>query len=176
MYNTVKKNPIHLVHHEDGIVHTYKSYESLVANWAHIRRLDIGKKFKIEYEWFKELTLRIRENQQGIPYARYHEYILRDSIGNILDPDEVRAAYNKAHPYRRSWWYYPGTKRNFRSMYRRPRTTQERRWANAWDDEEFATKVRARRNYRNLPNSWDDIPHTDWSYRNWKHYRKHQWK
>lgn len=64
----------------------------------------------------------------------------------------------------------------FSRFYRRIRTTHERRWAHAWDDEEFAPKVRSRRNARNLPNSWDDIPRFDWRHRSWKRYRKHQWK
>ena len=52
---------------------------------------------------------------------------------------------------------------------RRMHTTQERRWAHAWDDEEFAPNVRARRSLKGLPHVWDDY----WRYntKNWKNFR-----
>lgn len=43
-------------------------------------------------------------------------------------------------------------KNSILSYYRRMKTTQERRWSLA-----HKTYVRGRRNYRNLPNSWDDF-------------------
>lgn len=73
---------------------------------------------------------------------------------------------------------HPGKKRctHWGTYYRRIRTFQERKWANAWDDEDFEIKVRKPRNASNLPNSWNDIVRTDFENRNWKRYRKHQWK
>jgi len=60
----------------------------------------------------------------------------------------------------------------FRSI----RTTQERRWAHAWDCEEHAPHVRSARQGRNLPNAWDDY----WAHNEkcWKYQskRKSQWR
>jgi hypothetical protein len=75
--------------------------------------------------------------------------------------------------------------RNWRYQYRRQawrghrgilRTTQEIRWAHAWDDEENAPRVRAARNGHNLPNMWDDpMGHNE---KSWKYQskRRHQWR
>lgn len=60
--------------------------------------------------------------------------------------------------------------------FRRLRTVQEHRWAHAWDDEEFAPRVRAARQGQHLPNAWDDIRgHNE---KCWKHQTKnrHQWR
>lgn len=178
MYYTTKKNPIHLVHDVDGIVRTFTGFDQLVAKWKDIWRLDIGDKFKKEWSgetWLQELR-RLRRYRDGGWPALYHEYILRDSFGDNIDPNDVRDAYNKKHPYRYRWWYYPGAKRSWRGMFRGIRTFQERKWAHAWDDEEFAPKVRAKRQGKNLPDPWDDYPHRDQDDRCWKRYRKHQWK
>ena len=62
-----------------------------------------------------------------------------------------------------------------RKMYE-PTKNQERKWAHAWDDEEFAPKARAARQGKNLPDSWDDYhAHND---KCWKTQskRKHQWR
>lgn len=183
MHPTTVKNPIHLVHREDGIVHTFKSFESLAHNWPFIRRLSIGTAFKIEWEhaeWLREWH-RLRTSYYNPWPARYHEYILRSSVGDNIDPDTVRAAYNASRPYIPRWGGYPnprqpGHKRGSYRWFRQPRTTQERRWAKAWDDEEFAPKTRCSRNFRNLPNAWDDYTRRDADDRSWKRHRKHQWK
>lgn len=60
---------------------------------------------------------------------------------------------------------------------RHPRTTQERR-ANGNRDfirfDDFKIKSRAKRNRKNLPNSYDDIWHQ--SQKSWKKLRKTQYK
>jgi hypothetical protein len=60
--------------------------------------------------------------------------------------------------------------------FRYPRSTQEKRWANAWDDEEDCPPVRARRNIRHLPDAWDD--HWSKTHKSWKKQskRRHQWR
>lgn len=63
-----------------------------------------------------------------------------------------------------------------RASLRHPKTTQERRWAVAHDDElkEYNLTVRPRRNYTNLITAWDD----KWPIvqKSWKKHRKTQWK
>jgi hypothetical protein len=55
------------------------------------------------------------------------------------------------------------------SFHRRPRTTRERR------DSLYAEGYcRAKRNFHNLPEAWDDITRT--KQRSWKEHRKHQYK
>ena len=173
MYYPTKTNPIHLVHYDDGIVRTFKSIESLVNNWHHIRRLDIGAQFKIDYgwlEWFKA-------TRSNVTPARYHEYVLRDSFGDTLDPEDIRQRYIDLKPYR-GWRGYPnprhyGSKRSTGHWHRRIRTTHERKWVHAWDEEEFVPQYRAARQGHNLPDAWDDIPRS--FTRNWKNYRRTQW-
>lgn len=67
----------------------------------------------------------------------------------------------------------PGVKHwrnSFKSYYRRMRTTQERRWACVHKE-----YVRGKRNYINLPNSWDDFCYSRRE-KGWKRSRKkRQW-
>lgn len=55
--------------------------------------------------------------------------------------------------------------------YRRPKTTQLKRWNKAWED--IGIHGRARLN--NQPDAWCDIP-KEHSQKSWKHYRKTQYK
>lgn len=59
-------------------------------------------------------------------------------------------------------------------MIRRPQTTQERRMSFKVDDLE--PEVRTKRNYKNLPNAWDDKNIASWYDKNWKKYRKTKYK
>ena len=56
-------------------------------------------------------------------------------------------------------------------------TMKERRWADAWeDDEDFRVSVRRRRSAGHLPDSWDDIfSHNDKSWKT-QSKRRRQWK
>jgi len=177
MHYPKNENPIHLVHHDDGIKFTFKSYDHVVENWPALRTYHIGSQFKIDWEpdeWIREYC-RLRRHDQWP--ARYYLYVLRDSFGDLIDPEKIRDDHQQRHPYRSTWWYFPGGKRNWRHGYfRRIRTFQERKWAHAWDDEDDAPKCRAARQGHNLPDPWDDIPHFDQDDRSWKRYRKHQWK
>jgi len=60
-------------------------------------------------------------------------------------------------------------------MYRTPATTQEAKAYEAATAQ--GVKVRARRNPRNLPNSYDDKPRSrSYSANNWKRHRKNQYR
>jgi hypothetical protein len=62
------------------------------------------------------------------------------------------------------------------SYHRAIRTTNERRWTHAWDDEEFAPKPRSARNLNNIRDSYDDLCRSDYRNKSWKRHRKFQWK
>ena len=92
----------------------------------------------------------------------------------IVVPDRLVGLYRKWYNVkpRRRWQY----RKSAWGGYRRLRTTQERKWAHAFDDEEFAPKVRAVRQGKNLPDSWDDYRrHAQKSWK-WQSKRKNQWK
>jgi hypothetical protein len=59
--------------------------------------------------------------------------------------------------------------------FRRPQTLNERRQAVAITDD-GEVPPRARRNQRNLVNANDDLRIGARDIRNWKHYRRTQWK
>jgi len=182
MHYTTVKNPIHLVHFEDGIVLTYTNYDQLVAGWKYIRHLNIAAQFKIEWDEIGWMCACERFYRHGGPLpARHHDYILRDSLGDNIDPADVAADVRRIENKKRHWnGYYFSSQHSRRKhaygRFRRVRTQQERKWANAWDDEEFAPKVRPKRNIWNLPDSYCDIiAHND---KSWKTQtkRRHQWK
>lgn len=72
-----------------------------------------------------------------------------------------------------------GSKRSGGHFYRLPRTRQELTAAAAHDADSEAVALagrwRARRNRANLTTAWDDVP-CGRRGRNWKNFRKHQWK
>lgn len=69
-----------------------------------------------------------------------------------------------------------GGKKSAYGRFRRMKHIQEKKWTNAWDDEEFAPRIRAARSIRNLPDPWDDR-YSD-GQKSWKKQskRKHQYK
>lgn len=118
----------------------------------------------------------IREDRYAYWYVNWNYcYVAYENDVTLVTPDRLVGLNRQLHPPRRYYWH-SWRKRNWRKggHYRQMRTTQERRWAAAWDDEEFAPKTRAARNFRNLPNAWDDWWRTE--DRNWKRYRRTQWK
>lgn len=58
-----------------------------------------------------------------------------------------------------------GRRSNY-GYWRHPKTAQELRNIDCF--------TRAKR--KNIPTSWDDLERGDWRDKNWKRYRKHQWK
>jgi hypothetical protein len=152
MHITTTKNSIYLVHQKNGIVHTFKSFDETAKFWPWINNFKgtIGK-----------------------------EFILRDSFGDNIDPRNIAIRHNELFSRKENYrTYLTGSKRFHKhcKTYRHPRTTYERRWADAWTDEAPAPKIRARRNHRNLPSTWDDIPRRDRYNNNWKRFRRHQYK
>lgn len=102
-------------------------------------------------------------------------YIALDD-GKLVTPDRLVGLFRtwwEDRPRRRwGWNWSPGAY----GQYRKVKTTNERRQIDAWKDEEFAPKVRCARNFRNLPNTWDDyMSHNDKSWKT-QSKRRYQWK
>jgi len=103
----------------------------------------------------------------------------------FVTPDRLVGLYRtwNIRPYRGrwgwGWWHHAGHKKAVWPQWRNPKTTQEQRWAHAWDDEEFAPKngfARGRRRAHALPTSWDDnYGHNDKSWKT-QSKRRHQWR
>jgi len=94
-------------------------------------------------------------------------------IGTIVSPKSLRDAYRKNA---RSQVVYTGRKRERYLYFRRPKTTQERRYNSFWLIEEGEPRPRAARNHKNLTNHWDDVVRSDVYGRNWKKFRDQRWK
>ena len=69
---------------------------------------------------------------------------------------------------------YTGNFKGYGCYYRNIKTTQERKYA---CDPEHKPYIRGKRNFRNLPESWDDIPVSRYSIKkSWKRTKKRkQW-
>ena len=97
--------------------------------------------------------------------------------GNFVTPDRLVGLF-------RDWWNdrpryrynRHGWNRNAYGSFRSPKTTNERRQVAAATVDDGAPPVRCARNFRNLPDAWDDFyGHSD---RNWKTQskRRHQYR
>lgn len=100
-------------------------------------------------------------------------YVAYSKNGKIIPRHMLASIVRKG---RKKWVsnYNSWSKRSFGNYFRSIKTTQERRWNNAWDDVEDAPKARAKRSNRCLPDAYWDIPRQET--RSWKAHRKTQWK
>lgn len=133
------------------------------------------------------------ENQTFHKFSNY-PYILRTELGDIVSLKELREALPR-HIYRwerrdaliKSAGFRQGPvprtgKRRWRfaSFYRRPKTRQEIKESDSYFLDEdmiyYNIKSRAKRSSHSLPSSWDDVVRSDYGLKNWKNYRKTQWK
>lgn len=108
--------------------------------------------------------------------------VIYDHNGKLFTPDYVIGKFRVYRITRTTPSYYyrykrtNGRKKCAYGSHRSPRTFQERKWAHAWNDEEFTPMARGRRQGYHLPTNWDAPPsHND---KCWKTQskRKHQWK
>lgn len=113
-------------------------------------------------------TLRLTE--------REYCYVIENSSGIRYSRDTVYGLFNKLDKPHKNTRYFYGRNKHYRSHYRHIATTQERRFASGILLEEGEVPPRAKRNLANLPNAWDEYPHFDVYDRNWKRYRKKQYK
>ena len=159
---------------KDRLIRTYETYEEL---------------FRLGESALKDFGYNPTDRTTARNCFDDHDWMFGDYIGNsrcryvcyendkLVTPDRLVGLRRDWIGRRRRTFYF-GYRRYSKAWrgYRKIKTTQERRWAHAWDDEEFAPKVRGRRSKRMLPDSWDDVrAHND---KSWKTQtkRRHQWK
>lgn len=139
----------------------------------------IGDDFKKRWTW------------SDVSYYQ-SQYIVTTEFGDSITVNELREITRIPRKWWNRWNYNPD--KDFRNgplrgssfrrcsggSYRRPKTTQERRIAYAHDYDDdlkfYGVKVRAKRNFRNLPDVYDDLVRSNESQKNWKRYRKIQYK
>lgn len=111
------------------------------------------------------------------------EYILRDDQGNKLTSFDFEPALSRRRRgYRHPLDNYPGygpvpRTGRFRGghLFRRPRTANEIRQSQVMEPG-LEPAPRASRDLRYLIDPWDDYPRSGRRDRNWKRFRKAQWK
>jgi hypothetical protein len=122
-----------------------------------------------------------------LEFLSHHVYVCYEN-DKLVTPDRLVGLWreycrNVRNPYRYGWFWERrrsrGEKKQAYGHWRAPKTTNERRWAHAWDDEEFAPRTgfaRGRRRANALPNLWDDLyGHNDKSWKT-QSKRRHQWR
>jgi hypothetical protein len=108
---------------------------------------------------------------------REYCYVIENSSGVRYSRDTVYGLFNKLDkPRKYVPYFYGGKKRHFRSTYRRIAFFQELKAASGILLEEGEVKPRPSRSPTHLPNSWDEYGRFDTCDRNWKRYRKKQYK
>ena len=168
----------------DGTVYSYASLKEALKTLgiAWIRN-HVGEHFRV-FSHHEVDYGRPAEAGRARPVYKHHAYIMRDDAGCPV----TAAHFSKLLPRRRynhyTWLYgswngegaVPRTgKSRGGHYYRRPGTTAERR-ASFVIAEEGEVAPRAARNAANLVNAWDDYRVSCREDRNWKRFRKTQWK
>lgn len=108
----------------------------------------------------------------------FSRYTLKDSQGKEISQAFVynyiydHTPETNARTYRQAPVARTGKRGGYHNYWRYPKTTQEVRECENPDLKEYGIKVR--RNRRSLPMSWDDVYKQH--HKNWKYYRKTQWK
>jgi hypothetical protein len=106
--------------------------------------------------------------------ARIPYLVITNHNGLRLSRDHLLGEFRK---FCKPRVHFYGFKRHPRCSYhRRPSTIQERALSVSVNYEDGEPRWRAKRNYHNLPNTYDDLQHYDVNNRNWKRYRLEQYK
>lgn len=156
------------------VVGDFVSFEEIYEHFKHIRPYGYGnigsmfshnpdEAYRKDTYWGMGVHVYcyVVENHKGLRYSR--EFIL----------NEFKKGLKKSIHYN----YFYGGKRHPRGYYHRhPHTLQEIKASAHVLVEDGEPIWRASRNHHNLPDSYDDINHYDDYNRNWKRYRKQQWK
>jgi hypothetical protein len=132
------------------------------------------------YRYVRRRTYCNKINCKEHDDAFHKAEVVYDHNGNFYSPDRLVGLRREwLQNYKPIPWYSRyrhGRKPKAWGWYRSIHTFQERKWAHAWDCEEDAPKIRAKRQGKNLPDGWDDTcRHND---KCWKTQskRKYQWK
>ena len=161
---------------------TFESLEELVNSTRHFNNFSHNDSDRCRYDlhrWDPDWNKTILDfpARTWLLDSTTFCYVVYNANGKTIGPDMLIGIDRRLRRERRHWWgrWNPGSKRGNCCHYRRMKTTQERRWAHAWDDEEFAPKPRAKRQGHNLPDAYDDYWRGSEG-KSWKNYRTHQWK
>lgn len=126
----------------------------------------------------------IDESSRADSRYEHARYVMRDDFGEaITGADFVElesAGCTDWIPSHLRYWNGEGPVprtglRRGRSCYRRVRHMNARRGAETFHAE-GEVSPRAARDTGRLPNPWDDYKESSYGQRNWKRFRKHQWK
>lgn len=147
-------------------------FDTIEDIWLYFSK--VYKRYKLA-ERFSHMVNEPYGGNEFCSIPEYCMYVVNDA-GIRLSRDTLRGEFYKIykpHDYPRfpSW----GRNHHYRG-FRHIRTTQERRASVHVLAEEGEPPFRAARNTHNLPNYWDDMYHSDWGQKNWKRFRKTQWK
>jgi len=178
------RTEIRLISNLNGLVGVYPDYESFLdsTNYAFIER-HVVTTFRDwpDVKWWGWWRL-------GESYERF---VVRDKFGSVFSPNEILNDFTSNRHmklYGWSWKYFKikndfiyrqtpvpwtGNRRGyFKSYYKFPKTTQERKWSYAYGE-----YVRGKRRGHILPNTWDDRLRGDVDNRKcWKNKKiKRQW-
>ena len=118
-----------------------------------------------------------RNNIDADEWAHTRNCYIAIEDGNLVTPDRLVGLFRDWWKDRPRWrWNRHGWSPGAYGQYRGVKTTNERRQIEATKGEENAPKIRAARNFRNLPNAWDDfMSHNDKSWKT-QSKRRHQYK
>lgn len=175
------ESEIRIISNIDGVVGVYPNYEAFIedANYMFVETHVVTTFKDWPIRWFH--LWKFNET--------YPRFIVRDKFGSVFSSTEIlhdirnknRNASKWTSHFARRYDFvhretpvpYTGGKRgHFRSWYKTPKTTQEKRWSIAHRE-----YVRGKRSKSYLPDSWDDRPRSDIRIqKSWKRFRKTQWK
>lgn len=170
MFTVPKYQPRITYIHRDGTKKVFDSIDHVIRefgrNWlAH----NVGPDFTVE----------AYRDYWGQPYYSHFEAILRDDQGQpvLVEPTPRGRRYRNRFACWDGTGPVPGTGRQHGGhWFRSPRTHDAHRLAVSVIKEEGEPPIRAKRNPRHIPSSWDDLPIGANRNRNWKRHRKTQWR
>jgi len=178
------KAKIRLISNLNGLVEVYPNYESFLNNLTYDF---IDKRIVTTFKDWPNVNWWL----WGLRESRYELFVVRDEFGSVFsrteiynDFKEIRAKkhtskwiefWNRRYDFVYRYTPVPRTgkiRSHFGNYYKRPKTTQERRWSFA-----HVKYVRGKRRSHVLPNVWDDKQRGDIDNRKcWKNKKiKKQW-
>jgi len=162
----------------NGKIYIVSTYESVAAL---VKSIDNFSNFSSNFEDRCSLPLLSCDREApsklfSLEKSTHYCYVCYDEFDKHYSKSQLVGISRSLNTYKetnyKSWAKRGGKWRGLRYI----RTTQEIKWVHAWDNEEFAPRIRAKRNEHNLPTLWDDF----WRYsnKNWKKQskRQRQWK
>jgi len=162
----------------DGIIIGYKNYDSLLNSFEvpKERFANESRYFPRESDDFDLIAFALQDYR--FCTANGHVIKIETIIDHLRDLHYIERqkflCAKNGYIFRQTPAPKVRCRRGGGGWLRYPKTTQEKRWSDAWADE--GIRVRPRRNKANLPDAWDDITRSDVGAKSWKRYRKHQWR